>query len=82
MTGGSSGRATSRPGSLSAPVGHVSTQLPQETQSDSAHEPPLPGATTVSIPRPASSSANVPWTSSHIRTQRPQAMQRSASSLT
>ena len=44
--------------------------------------PPVPGATTVSEPRPTSVSAKVPCTSSHIRTQRPQAMQRSRSSLT
>lgn len=68
------------PGCVMAPVGQVSTQPPHATQSDCAHGPPVPGATTVSAPRPVRVSAKVPCTSSHIRTQRPQAIHRSWSS--
>ena len=76
------GRRSSSPGSDSAPVGQEETQPPHATQSDSSHEPPLPGATTVAYPREAIVSANVPCTSSHIRTQRAHAMHRSRSSFT
>ncbi len=43
MTTRSIGRGSRKPGSDSAPVGQESTQPPQATQSDSSHEPPLPG---------------------------------------
>ena len=38
------GRGSSKPGSDSAPVGQLSTQPPQATQSDSLHGPPVAGS--------------------------------------
>ena len=68
------------PGSDRAPVDTISA--PHKTQSDSAQGPPVPGATTVPAPRPVRVRANVPWISAQARTHRPQAIQRSRSSLT
>ena len=54
-------------------VGQACTHAPQDTHSDSMKVVP-PGETVVSKPRPSRVSAKVPWTSSHARTQREQAM--------
>src|SRR5689334_2551990 len=60
--------------SISAPVGHDSTQAPQETHSESMNGSSWLADTFDSKPRPWIVSANVPCTSSHARTQREQTM--------
>src|SRR5688572_32588223 len=64
---------------MSAPVGHASTQAPQDTHSDSRKLSFAEADTRDSMPRPSMVSANVPCVSSQARTQREQAMQRSLS---
>src|SRR6187455_1615188 len=65
--------------SSNAPVGHASTQAPQETHSDSRNGCCCEAETRDSMPRPSMVSANVPCVSSQARTQREQTMQRSLS---
>ncbi len=65
--------------SLSAAVGHDSTQAPHETHSESRNGSSWLATTRDSKPRPSIVSANVPWTSSQARTQREQAMQSDGS---
>ena len=55
-----------------ASVGQVSAHAPQETQAESRKPSSRPAAMLAPKPRPVAVSANVPWTSSHARTQRPQ----------
>jgi hypothetical protein len=59
--------------SLSAAVGHDSTQAPHE-RTRFEERLVLARTTRDSKPRPSIVSANVPWTSSQARTQREQAM--------
>src|SRR6516164_3054509 len=67
--------------SVSAAVGHASTQAPQETHSDSRKVSSWLAATLDSKPRPWMVRASVPWVSSHARTQREQTMHRSGSNV-
>src|SRR5690606_25610660 len=61
--------------SVSASVGHASTQAPHDTHSDARNGSFWLAATFDPKPRPWIVSANVPCTSSHARTQREQTMQ-------
>src|SRR5215468_5200336 len=63
--------------SMSAAVGHASTQAPQETHSDSRKGSSWLADTLESKPRPWIVRAKVPWISSHARTHREQTMHRS-----
>src|SRR3954471_2104044 len=65
--------------SMSAPVGHASTQAPHETHSDSRNDAACEADTRESSPRPSIVSANVPCVCSQARTQREQTMHRSLS---
>ena len=60
-----------------ASVGQVSAQAPHETQADSRKPSSSPAAMLALKPRPVAVSANVPWTSSQARTQRPHEMHSS-----
>src|SRR5678815_5582004 len=60
--------------SISVAVGHACTQAPHDTHSDSRNGSFMPGDTWLAKPRSSIVSANVPWTSSHARTQREQTM--------
>ncbi len=60
--------------SVSAPVGHASTQAPHETHSDSRNGWSWLADTLESKPRAWMVSANVPCCSSQARTQREQTM--------
>src|SRR5262245_26895496 len=59
--------------SISVAVGQACTQAPHDTHSDS-RKFVGPAAIFDSKPRPVTVSANVPWISSHARTQREQTM--------
>ena len=59
--------------SISVAVGQAWTQAPHDTHSDARKSVP-PGEIIDAKPRPSTVSANVPWTSSHARTQREQTM--------
>src|SRR5260370_40418660 len=63
--------------SVSAAVGHDSTQAPQDTHSDSRNDSFWLAETFDSNPRPWIVRANVPCTSSQARTQREQTMHSS-----
>src|SRR5262249_49888323 len=59
--------------SISVEVGQAWTHAPHDTHSE-PRKLPGPGAIFDAKPRPSSVSANVPWISSHARTQREQTM--------
>ena len=60
--------------SCSVAVGQACTQAPQLTHSEPRNGSSWPGDTRDAKPRPLMVSANVPWRSSHARTQRLQTM--------
>ena len=64
----------------SVAVGHACTQAPHDTHS-LLMKSTGPAATLLSKPRPWIVSANVPWISSHARTQREQTMHLLASNV-
>src|SRR5262245_44046404 len=63
--------------SVSAVVGQASTHAPHDTHSESMNGCDWLAETFDSKPRPSIVSANVPWISSHARTQREHTMQAS-----
>src|ERR1700722_759494 len=65
--------------SWSVAVGQAATHAPHDTHSDSMNGTLSLAATRDSKPRPVMVSANVPWVSSHARTQRLQTMHLDAS---
>ena len=67
--------------SLRVAVGQAWTHAPHDTQSEPMNARFGPAATLDSNPRPSIVSAIVPWTSSHARTQREQAMHLLASNV-
>ena len=60
--------------SVRVAVGQAFTQAPHDTHSDSRRLSFWLAATREAKPRPSMVSANVPWVSSHARTQRLQTM--------
>ena len=62
--------------SARAPVGQTETQAPQNSQPACTCELPKAGPISVFGPRYLKASTEVPRTSWHMRTQRPQRMQR------
>src|SRR3954471_17587783 len=67
--------------SISAEVGQAWTQAPHDTQSDSRKLSFWLAATLEPKPLPSIVSANVPWISSHARTQREQTMHLAGSKV-
>ena len=62
--------------SARAPVGHTETQAPQNSQPAATCDVPKAGPISVRGPRYLNDSTEAPRTSWHMRTQRPQRMQR------
>src|SRR5262252_1915005 len=66
--------------SVSVAVGQACTHAPHDTHSDPRNDVP-PGDTFEANPRPAIVRANVPWVSSHARTQREHTMHFAGSNV-
>ena len=60
--------------SISVAVGQACTQAPHDTHSEARNDSFMPALTVDPKPRPSIVRANVPWISSHARTQREQTM--------